>query len=53
MDTAARYPAQYCDVVVQDELGAGISVAGGGEGFADQGVGLVAGPGVVPVQGTG
>ena len=31
----------------------GVDVAGSGEGFADEGIGLVAGPGVVPVQGAG
>ena len=32
---------------------AGDDVTGGGEGFADEGAGLVAGPGVVAVQGAG
>ena len=33
--------------------GGGADVAGGGESLADQGVGFVAGPGVVAVQGAG
>src|SRR6202042_135245 len=37
----------------EQDAGAGMDVAGDGEGLADQGVGLVAGAGVVPVQGAG